>query len=106
MIALPSTGGIALNPDRQQSERISLAGSVIRQVSAFSESSCRATWSGLVDLETGEAILTAYEGSPFCTFDDRGRVYEAVWNPKVTPNPAGGSKRVVSIQFDIIRKVY
>lgn len=106
VIDLPSTGGLALNPVRQQADRISLAGSIIRQVSAFSDSAGRATWSGIVDHAAGESILTAYEGSPFCTFDDRGRVYEAVWRPTVTQPPAGGTKRVVSIQFDIIRKVY
>jgi len=106
VLDLPNSIQFALNPARQQAERISLAGSVIRQVSAFHDSTSRATWSGMVDLTTGEQIQTAYEGSPFCTFDDRGRVYEAVWRPVVARNPSGGSKRAVSIQFDVIRKVY
>jgi len=106
VIDLPHGGLFALNPARQQAERISLAGSVIRQVSAFHESSASATWSGLVDETTAEQILLAYEVSPFCTVADRGRVYEAVWKPVVVPPENGGTKRAASIRFDIIRKVY
>jgi len=106
VIDLPHGGLFALNPARQQAERISLAGSVIRQVSAFHESSASATWSGLIEFALAEQILTAYEGSPFCTVADRNRVYEAIWKPQIMPTENGGSKRTASIRFDIIRKVY
>jgi hypothetical protein len=101
---LPWTSAWVVKIDRQTSEAVSLAGSVIRQAASKSQTAGTATYSGLALEAEAIKIRTLDEGATQVYVSDGSRVYLAIMDAIVSRSVKGG-KCKVEASFRMIRKV-
>lgn len=105
IVDLPNSSQYAFSPQRPRANRPALDGSTIRQVGEFDDSTAQTTINVIVDRAVASAVMRAYELTSSCVFTDERGAYEGNFHPYSSPLASGGSKRMLTLDLDVVRRI-